>query len=404
MNDKNFDPDKGIIMPEDALDQIARIRQELDDIDASIMEQVVKRQEISADIYKYKAVLGLPVRDSVRDVLKVESVRGHEADENALAQAAVQRALLRTNRHMQFRQSQADDSSWLLGQVLKEAKQTSAKADQQAKVVAVLTTSAGSHSEAAGQLYPDGAIVPARSVDAALNQLKQGVVDLAVFPVNNSAVGCMPDLARLLKRAGMYIVDDITIPHYLRVLVIPGTKLGNIRRVMGTARHLEQAAKLIKKMGWRSEEVAHTGIATRLVSEMRDLSVAALGAVGGGLYNLVMLETEAYKQASVLSRYVAVAREPAYTEKADCLSMIVRLTHQSGALAEVLAIFADGNVNIKQVYSMNVEGKSWEYEVYLEVVARPGDEKLMTILYELDRSDDKDLQFLGWYQSQQVQE
>ncbi len=405
MNDNNFERDDKLIMPEDALDRIAEVRRELDDIDQNIMELVAKRQEISTGLYRYKAALGLPVADQVRDVLKLQTAKSRESDDIALAQTAVQKTLLRTNRHMQFRQSKASDKSWPLGKLIENARRADDKADRQTKTVSVLATSAWSYSGGAGRLYPDARIVPARTTDAALALLKQEAVDLAVLPVSNAAVGDMPELVRMLKNAGLYIVNDITIPLHLRLLVLPGTKLGNIRRVVGTARHLEQAAKLIQKMGWRTEEVAHTAVATRLIADLKDPGIAALGAVGGGeLYNLVMIETEVFKQASVYSRFVAVAREPRYTEAADCLSVMVRLTHQSGALAEVLAVFADGNVNLKQVYSMNVEGKSWEYEVYLEIIGKPGDEKVMSILYELDRSEDKDLHFLGWYQSKSAQE
>lgn len=400
-NNRNNDP----IMPEDALDQIARIRLELDRIDASILEQVALRQQVGSKIYSYKSALGLPVADPARDVLKVVTVTSAEDQNIALAQASVQRSLLRTNRQMQFDQALAEDTGWLLGHALKKAGLKAKKEVNQAKVVAVLSTRAGSHSEAAQRLYPRASVVPARTIDTALTYVKQGAVDLAILPVNNPAVGCMSDLASLIKDSGLYIVSDITYPQYKRILVVPGGKLGNIRRVMGTAKHLMESAKLIKKMGWKTEEVAHAGVATRLVSELKDPTVAALAAVGSGeMYNLEVIDTEVSKHPAHQSRFLAVGRELESSAEANCLSMIVRLTHQSGALSEVLSVFADRNVNLKQVYSMSVEGKPWEYEVYLEVLAKPEDQNLMAILYEMDHSEDKDLHFLGWYQTRNLQE
>lgn len=389
-----------LIMPEDALDKINEIKEELDAIDQVIMGEVRKRMEVGSEIYRYKAALGLPVADPVRDVLKVSRAKNGSDDDASLAQAAVQRAVLRSNRHMQFRQNMQEDDSWLLGKELHLALQTKKKADKSSKRVGILTAGIPDYTEAVAKLYPEATVVPQRTIDVALDSLKQEAVDFVLLPIDNPLVGTITDLAKTIKRRGVHIIDDVSIPQTLRFLVNPGVKLGTIRRVVGTAEHLAEAHGLIKKMGWRSEEVAHAGIGISMMRDLNDPTTAVLASLAEGeTYQLEEVETELSKTNGHYTRYLALANGPSYTDAANCMSLIVRLTHQSGALVEVLSCFADGNINLRQVHSMNVEGKAWEYEVYLEVIGKPDNDRLLGVLYEMDRSEDKDLQFLGWYEA-----
>ena len=403
MTDKDLNKNnEDLIMPEDALDKIREIRAELDEIDRDILTRVKQRQVVGSEIYRYKAALGLPIADPSRDVMKIASVDNGESRDISLAQAGIQRTLLRNNDMTQFRQAMAEDRNWdfarLVNQAVTQAK--SKQKNQSRKLVACLATGAGTYSEAALALYPDAAVVPVRSLSSAFKQLKEEAVDIAILPVDNLATGGMPALARNLKRHGLYIVGDITMPLYHRLLVLPGTRLADIRKVFGSAEALERSAKLIKNMGWNAEEVGHAAIATRVVTELKDPSLAALASVDAGeSYNLQMIEADSSPMQVGQSRFIALAKQPLIQADAGTLSVIIRLSHQSGALLNALSGFAHMGINLKQVYSMTVEGKPWEYEVYLEIHAKRDNMDLMTVLYGMDHDDDKELTFLGWYRS-----
>ncbi len=396
--------DKMNIMPEDALDRIEEIRNEIDKIDEVILEEVAKRQKLGAKLYPYKSALGLPISDPSRDVLKLVAAKngGEDGEDISLAQAAVQRSMLRNNSFMQYRQAYKEDTSWNKGQDIqrgiKLAKSKNAR--EEARVIACLATASGNYNDAVHRLFPNAAVVPVRSVSAALSQLEDGAVHLTILPVNNLAVGGIVELARKVREKGFYIAGDISFPLYHRLLALPETKLGNIRKVIGSASALELSSKLIKNMGWQTEEVSHEKVATRQVAEMKNPNVAALASVDtGDMYNLQVIETETMPMRVSQTRFIAIAREPWISEDSNTVSVMMRLSHQSGALSEALEIFADRGINLRHVYSMNVEEKIWEYEIYLEIEARPNDTQLMGVLYGLDHQENRDLAFLGWYQS-----
>lgn len=392
------------LMPEEALDRIRDIRTDLDLIDQAIMEKVAERQQKSAGIYVYKAALGMPIMDSTRDVLKLFAYKGADNSNISLAQAAVQKALLRHSRQQQYRQAMEQDESWPLAAVLKKPRGSAKKQDKQEQTIACLSVGSGAYSDAALGIYPGARIVPVRSLGTALAQVKDGVVGLAMLPVQGTAVGSVTELAVRLRNEGLYIIDDITVPRHHRLMVIPGSKLSNLRKVVGSTDSLEQSSVLIKKMGWQSEEVAHEGVATRLVSELKDSGVAALASVDSGeLYNLQSLDNEMYPQQLKQARYLLVAKEPKWIEDANCMSLVIRISHQSGALVQTISEFSDRNINLKQVSSMPVEGRHWENDVYIEVEATHDDPEIMSVLYGLDHSDSKALCFLGWYQTTQLE-
>lgn len=402
MTDNEINKHDEIIMPEDALDQIRAIRENLDQIDREILEKVEERQRVGAEIYRYKAALALPVMDPSRDVLKIAALEQGEVRDVALAKAAIQRTLLRNNDMTQYHQAMTADTNWPLAKLIAEgrARAKAKKKERSPKLIACLSTGAGTYSNAAHSLYPEGTIVPVRSVSAAFKQLSDDVVDVAILPVDNLATGGMPELARQLKQHNLYMVGDITLPLCHRLLVLPAVKLADIRKVVGTAKSLERSAKLIKNMGWKTEEVGHSAMATRIVTDLKDPSLAALASVDADeSYNLQMIEAETSPMQVGHSRFIALAKEPLIEDAVSSMSVMIRLSHQSGALLNALSGFAHRGINLKQVYSLTVEAKPWEYEVYIEIDAREGDPDLMTVLYGMDHDEDKELSFLGWYRS-----
>lgn len=391
-----------LIMPEDALDRIREVRAELDRIDKVIMELVAERQVVGSEIYKYKAAVALPITDPSRDVLKIASVETGDTEDISLAQASVQRTLLRNNDMTQFRQAMEQDHNWRLYKLINEGSQAAKSKEftKKQKVIACLATSAGTYNKAALSLYPGSTVVPVRTLNAAFKQLKDEAADIVMLPVDHLVTGGMAELSRRIKDQHLYIVGDITMPLFHRLLVLPGTKLASIRKVVGSAKALELSAKLIKNMGWKAEEVAHNAIATRVVMDLKDPTLAALASVDTGeFYNLETIEAETSPMRVGQSRFLAIARMPLISDDVTSMSVMIRLSNQSGALLNALAGFAHKGINLRQVYSMTVEGKPWEYEVYLEIDATREDKDALTVLYGMDQSDDKELSFLGWYRS-----
>ena len=75
------------------------------------------------------------------------------------------------------------------------------------------------------QLFPNQEYVPCDTFEIAMEMVKNGSVDKAVIPVENSNAGRVSDVHFLLPKAGLHIVGE----HFLRVehqlIGVKGAKL-----------------------------------------------------------------------------------------------------------------------------------------------------------------------------------
>ena len=93
----------------------------------------------------------------------------------------------------------------------------------------------GSFAEAALRTLVSGAsddLVPAVSVQAALDAVRSGAVDQALVPIENSVEGSVSiTLDELAVGDRLVIVDEVAIPVRFDLMVRPGTTLTNVGRV-----------------------------------------------------------------------------------------------------------------------------------------------------------------------------
>lgn len=81
---------------------------------------------------------------------------------------------------------------------------------------------------------------------------------------------------------------------------------------------------------------------------------------------------------------------------ADRLSLVLRLPHQSGALASMLALFADRGINLSKIQSRPDPFQPWAYLFYLDADCLAGSEQALSALYQLSREMPY-IKLLGWY-------
>ena len=148
--------------------------------------------------------------------------------------------------------------------------------------------------EAAKYFFKDTEnFIPKKTVDEAIEEVKNGSADYAVIPQENTLGGAVINyIDALIREKDVYVVGEVIISINQTLMGIEGTALSDIKTVCSHAQGLTQSKT------WRKEnlpdaeekEMDSTAAAASFVAESKDKTIAAVAAPGAAeLYGLTVL-------------------------------------------------------------------------------------------------------------------
>ena len=135
---------------------------------------------------------------------------------------------------------------------------------------------------AAMTVYPNEEYVSCDTFEKAMKQVAEGEVDLAMIPVENSNAGRVSDVHFLLPQTGLHIIGEFFLPVHHQLLVLPGTKLSEIKTASSHPQALAQCADFLKKYDIKPVARIDTALSCQDVLKFQDKSIAAIASVLAG--------------------------------------------------------------------------------------------------------------------------
>lgn len=198
--------------------------------------------------------------------------------------------------------------------------------------------------------------------------MEEKQADMAVVPIENTLAGTIYENIDLLNTHEGRIVGEccMKIDHCL--LGIPGTTLQGIQKVFSHAKALEQCTLFFKQHPW-IEAVVHNdtaGAAAEIAAKGNAACGAIASSAAGDIYGLENLRMGIQDDCSNTTRFVLFT--PAWDPqiKGDKCSLLMRLEHVPGSLANVLHHFVAKKLNLTKIQSRPLRGSLFEYVFYLD--------------------------------------
>ena len=153
----------------------------------------------------------------------------------------------------------------------------------------------GTYTEEAAKFFFKDAnsLIPKKTVDEAIEEVKNGSADYAVIPQENTLGGAVTNYVdALIRETDVYVVGEVIIPINQTLMGVEGASLAGIKTVCSHSQGLTQSKT------WRTEnlpdaeekEMDSTAAAASFVAESKDKSIAAVAAPGAAeLYDLTVL-------------------------------------------------------------------------------------------------------------------
>jgi len=203
-----------------------------------------------------------------------------------------------------------------------------------------------------------------------LSALRDGQVDYAVLPIENSIAGSINESYDLLAHMGLSLVGEEFQPIAHCLIGAAEVPVTDIRRVYSHSVALAQCGAFLETLeDCHVEAFADTAMAVEKVKADGDPSQAAIASEqAAALHGLPILRRDIADHPENYTRMVIVASEPAhYGPDVPCkTSLIFSTIHEQGALARCISIFAERGLNLTKIESRPKPDTPFEYIFYMD--------------------------------------
>lgn len=238
---------------------------------------------------------------------------------------------------------------------------------------------AGSFShEAALQMEPQATILPCSLSAEVFRLLREGGIDAAVIPIENSLAGSVLEHFDLLLENDVQIERESLLRIHHNLIAREGVPIAEIRRVFSHPVALAQCRRFFASHPqMEAAPFYDTAGSVKHVVESGSRDAAAIASSAAArVYGGVVLAAGIEDNPENYTRFFLVrpgrGAEPAADARKVSLAFIVE--NRPGTLVAALEVFARHGANLTKIESRPVPGRPWQYVFYADCqLGGPGD-------------------------------
>ena len=321
-------------------------RREINEVDAKMAELFVRRMRAAEKVAEYKKEHALPILDTTREEQVVQS-NAKLVEDETLREYYVN--FIRNNMAV----SRAYQSRLMEGM----------------RVAYCGTEGAFAHI-AAGKMFPGSIRVAYSNFVSAYRAVEKGECDAVVLPVENSYNGEVGQVTDLMFSGSLYVSEmaDLAVSHDL--LVVPGTRIEDIKEVVSHPQALAQCAEYIRNNAWNTAEYSNTALAAKYVAETQDKTIAAIASEEAAeVFGLEVLARNINASRNNTTRFAAFSRVESKRHSqrmGEHFILLFTVKHEAGALAKAIDIIGRYGFNMRTLRSRPMKDLLWQYYFYVE--------------------------------------
>ena len=248
---------------------------------------------------------------------------------------------------------------------------------------------AGSYSEScAKENYPDSETIPCRTFQDAFELAKNDSNIKAIIPEQNQLIGSI-NIETLILRYRLNIFAEHFFPINHNLLVLPGTKIEDIKDVYSHTAALSQTSSFIRKHNLKENVMADTAGSALYIAATQDKTKSAIASkLSAKIYGLEVLKPDIQDDKVNFTRFLVFQKDIAQPEfKKDekyITSFIFKLKNKPAALFQSLTGISLRQVNMTKLQSFPEKGTFSSYYFFCEVQGHITQEKIAGALSDVE--------------------
>jgi len=369
---------------------LVKIRKDIDCIDSDIARLFEKRMETVNKVAEYKKENKLPARDKKREAVVLDKCK--QRVQNSAYADGLRKIMA------QIMDISVEREEKLLGET---NATTPIVVPEGAPIPVGYQGVAGAYSYLAVKKYFNNVNVIIHNFtlfEDVAKAVQEGKIKYGVLPIENSSTGGITEVYDLIRRYGCYIVGEQCVKVEHNLMAWPGTNLDNITEVYSHPQGFSQCRPFFRQYPHMQQiPYFNTAKGAELVSQKKTSYMAAVTSKeAANIYGLEILAAGINANTNNYTRFFIIAAEPVESKEADKITMVVALKHEPGSLYRMLGYFAAGGLNLLNIESRPIEGKSWEYFFHIDVSGNLNEEKVKKALREI-KQETIECKILGNY-------
>lgn len=236
--------------------------------------------------------------------------------------------------------------------------------------IAIQGGKASFHDIAARQYFgPDVETIDCRTFKEVCRNLKEGQVDFAVMAIENSIAGSILGNYSLIQQFDFKIIGEIQLRIEMNLMALPGVKFDDIKKVRSHYMALWQCDEFLSKYPqFKIEEYHDTADSARDIKLKNEMDVAAIASrYAAEVYGLNVVAEGIETEKKNFTRFMILSGDKKFkVEGAEKATLSFELPNQVGALANLLKVIVENNINLTKIQSIPILGRPNEYTFYVD--------------------------------------
>ena len=235
------------------------------------------------------------------------------------------------------------------------------------------------------KFFAEAELSPYSKLADVFEAVLKGKMDYGVVPVENSQAGSINETYDLLLSYPLNIYGEVNLRVVHCLLVLPGRKLDEIKKVYSHPQALAQCAEFLEHLGVDLVPVYNTAGGAEMIKEAALADCAAIASrLAARIYGLEILRENIETSASNYTKFLVISEKKAKQGGKNKTSLVFAAQNLPGALYDCLGAFANKNINLMKLESRPRKDKPWEYIFYVDFEGHIEDKICQEVLNELE--------------------
>jgi prephenate dehydratase len=228
----------------------------------------------------------------------------------------------------------------------------------------------GAYSEVAASEYfnRDVTVIPKPSFSKVFDAVSTGETEYGIIPIENSLTGSIHENYDLLLEHDLVITGEIKLRIVHNLLVNPGARLEEVRKVYSHPQALSQCKDFLATLeGVELISVYDTAGSALRISESGSLNEASIASEQAARdYGLEILKSGIESNHLNFTRFLILSLALENETDNSKTSIVFSARNIPGALFKGLSVFALRDIDLYKIESRPIPGTPWEYLFYLD--------------------------------------
>jgi chorismate mutase/prephenate dehydratase len=218
-------------------------------------------------------------------------------------------------------------------------------------------------------------------IKSIFDEVSKNHCDMGLVPIENSTGGGVIETLDALIDSDVKICSEVLMAIHHNLLA--NCPLDQIRRIYSKPEIFTQCRNWLSTTLKDVETVPVASSAKAAQTAATEETTAAIGSrIAAELYGLKIVCENIEDIANNVTRFLVVSREDAKPTGEDKTAILFSTAHKAGALADVLEVFKNKNINLTNIESRPSKKREWEYYFFMDFIGHRTDEHVRKAIEE----------------------